>query len=93
MALREEFEKTGNWLFRWRGYLPFSFRNVLRREYNGFFAVIIVMFILETVGDLFVEGKLDFDTGWLILLGSGFVIWMILRSLKKYTTVLNVEGR
>ena len=22
MALREEFEKTGNWLFRWRSYLP-----------------------------------------------------------------------
>ena len=23
MPLREEFEKTGNWLFRWRSYLPF----------------------------------------------------------------------
>lgn len=22
MALREEFENTGNWLFRWRSYLP-----------------------------------------------------------------------
>jgi hypothetical protein len=22
MPLREEFEKTGNWLFRWRSYLP-----------------------------------------------------------------------
>jgi len=22
MALREEFERTGNWLFRWRSYLP-----------------------------------------------------------------------
>ncbi len=25
MALREEFEKTGNWLFKWRSYLPVFF--------------------------------------------------------------------
>lgn len=25
MALREEFERTGNWLFRWRSYLPVLF--------------------------------------------------------------------
>jgi len=24
MALREEFERTGNWLFRWRSYLPLA---------------------------------------------------------------------
>ena len=24
MALREEFENTGNWLFRWRSYLPLA---------------------------------------------------------------------
>lgn len=73
--------------------LPFSLRNVLRREYNGFFAVIVIMFMLETFGEIFVEGRLNFDTEWLILLGIGFVVWMVLRSLKKYTNVLNVEGR
>lgn len=73
--------------------LPFSLRNVLRREYNGFFAVIIVMFILETVGELFAEGELDFDLGWIVLVGIGFIVWLILRTLKKYTTFLNVEGR
>jgi protein-S-isoprenylcysteine O-methyltransferase Ste14 len=31
--------------------LPFSFRNVLRREYNGFFAVVITMFGLEVVSE------------------------------------------
>ena len=73
--------------------LPFSLRNVLRREYNGFFAVIIVMFILETIGELFAEGELDFDLGWIVLVGIGFIVWLILRTLKKYTTFLNVEGR
>lgn len=76
-----------------RSDLPFSFKNVLRREYNGFFAVIVVLFILETVGEVFSKGRLEFDLGWIIILGIGFVIWVVLRSLKKYTTILNVEGR
>ena len=76
-----------------RAELPFSLRNVLRREYNGFFAVIVVMFLLETVGELFAEGALEFDAGWLALLGGGFVVWLTLRALKKHTAVLRVPGR
>lgn len=73
--------------------LAFSVRNVLRREYNGFFAVIVVLSILETVGDLFATGRVVFDSWRIIILAVGFVIWVTLRSLKKYTTILNVEGR
>jgi protein-S-isoprenylcysteine O-methyltransferase Ste14 len=73
--------------------LPFSLRNVLKREYNSFFAVILVIFIFENVGEIYVKGKFDFDLGWLLLLGIGFTIWLVLRSLKKYTTVLHVDGR
>ena len=73
--------------------LPFSLRNVLKREYNGFFAVIVVMFILETVGEIYAEGEFDFDLGWLLLLGVGFIVWLVLRSLKKYTILLHVDGR
>ena len=73
--------------------LPFSFKNILKREYNGFFNVIVVFFILETVGEVVSEGMLEFDFGWIFLLSFGFVVWMVLRSLKKYTTILEVEGR
>jgi protein-S-isoprenylcysteine O-methyltransferase Ste14 len=73
--------------------LSFSLRNVLKREYNGFFAVIVVMFILETVGEIYAKGEFDFDFGWLLLLGVAFIVWLGLRSLKKYTTVLHVDGR
>jgi len=73
--------------------LPFSWKTVLKREYNGFFAIIMVMFILETVGELFAEGAFDFDFGWILLVSIGFIIWLTLRSLKKYTTILHVEGR
>ena len=37
MALREEFENVGNWLFRWRSYLPLIFIGILLlalREYE-----------------------------------------------------------
>jgi len=73
--------------------LPFSLRNVLRREYNGFFAVIVVMFILEVAGDLIYENKFDPDLMWYILFCIGLIVWISLRTLKKYTTLLNVQGR
>lgn len=100
--------KFGNEYFEWanktpvfiprfsqyrKASLPFSLRNVLRREYSGFFAVIVTMFILETVGEIFAEGRLEFDLGWVLLLGIGFIVWLTLRTLKKYTAILNVEGR
>jgi protein-S-isoprenylcysteine O-methyltransferase Ste14 len=73
--------------------LPFSLRNVLKREYNGFFAVIVVLFILEVAGELIVKNKFAVDLMWAILLGVAFIIWITLRTLKKKTALLNVEGR
>lgn len=73
--------------------ISFSWRKVLRREYGGFFAVIAVMFIFEMIGEFFAEGEFDFDLEWIVLLGIGFIVWVILRTLKKHTTLLNVKGR
>lgn len=73
--------------------LPFSIKNVLRREYNGFFAAILASFILEIFGGLFSTGKLDFDLGWTVIMGTAFIIWITLRTLKRHTKVLDVEGR
>lgn len=73
--------------------LPFSFKNVLRREYNGFFAVIVSMFLLETLGEIVLKGRMEFDWGWIVGVSVGFLIWITLRTLKKRTTVLDVVGR
>ncbi len=74
--------------------LHFSFLNVLKREYNGFFAVILVMFIFEIIGD-FVQHKqfINIDLFWQIIFGISLFIWIVLAILKKYTSLLNVEGR
>jgi len=73
--------------------LPFSLKNVLKREHNSFLTAIAVMFILETFGELFAEGEFDFDLGWILFLGIGFIAWLSLRTLRKHTTFLDVEGR
>ena len=73
--------------------LPFSLKNVLRREYNGFLAVILLLFLLDTAGGWIVDKTVKADQMWVILLGAAFIIWMTLRALKKWTTLLNVNGR
>ncbi|MBI5893053.1 MAG: DUF1295 domain-containing protein [Deltaproteobacteria bacterium] len=73
--------------------LPFSFKNVLKREYSAFFGIIASLTFLEVAGDLFVEGKLDFDLPWEILFAIGLMTYLTLRTLKKKTELLNVVGR
>ena len=77
---------------RFRNYrkpdMPFSLRKVLRKEYNGFFAVIIAMFILEVVGDLIVHRKFILEPQWAILVSLGFLVWVTVRVIKKKTSWL-----
>jgi protein-S-isoprenylcysteine O-methyltransferase Ste14 len=73
--------------------LPFSTRNALKREYNGFFAVIVALFALELASDIVTKGKPELDLMWAIILSFSFVVWIVLRTLKKKTNILNVEGR
>jgi len=73
--------------------LPLSVRNVLRREYSGFFAVVIIMFALEIIGDFVVLDELAVDPVWLIALAIGGAIYLTLRTLKRHTKLLRVAGR
>ncbi len=73
--------------------LPFSLRNVLKREYNGLFAMVISFTILNAISHLFVLHRFQIDVFWQIIFGSGTVLFLILRSLKKYTHVLEIAGR
>ena len=67
---------------------PFSLKKILRQEYHSFFALIVVMFILEITCNLYAEGELNFDLKWVVLLGFGSIIWGVLRVLTKYTKIL-----
>jgi hypothetical protein len=97
----EEFEEwasvTPAFIPRFHGWkpfkIPFCWRTVLQREYNAFFLIIAVFFLLDSIGDSVVEGRFKIDPAWFGLFIGGFVIFATLRTLKKRTHLLTVEGR
>jgi protein-S-isoprenylcysteine O-methyltransferase Ste14 len=73
--------------------VPFCWRTVLQREYNAFFLIIAVFFLLDLIGDSVAERRLAIDPVWLGIFIGGFVVFALLRTLKKRTRLLTVEGR
>jgi hypothetical protein len=73
--------------------LPFSLKTVLSREANSYLAVIVLMSLMDSVSNMVVTGQAYLSIGWSYLLGVSFVLWLLLRILKKYTQMLRVEGR
>ena len=75
--------------------MHFSFKNILKREYHGFFAVIISFYIFKQLGQYVVLNEIIYvpDMRWTVLLLMSFSIWTICRILKKFTKLLNVKGR
>ncbi|MFH2137246.1 MAG: isoprenylcysteine carboxylmethyltransferase family protein [Candidatus Omnitrophota bacterium] len=67
---------------------PFSLRKVLRKEFNGFFAIILGFTLIEIVGDVVVTGKLELATGWRVIFGTGCLVFLVILFLKKKTDIL-----
>ena len=81
-----------------RPQLPFSLRAVLRREYSGFYLIVVVMTLIELSGAILGEG-MSFaawwarDYLWVGGLAAATVIFLSLRALKRHTSLLRVPGR
>jgi protein-S-isoprenylcysteine O-methyltransferase Ste14 len=75
-----------------RSTLSFSLRNVLKREYSGFFGIIAVFFVLEVAVQLAVEHE-PIPVHWFVIFLSGLAVYFTLRTLKRNTTLLHVQGR
>ncbi len=81
-------------LARWQTPdMPFSYRFLLNREYTGFFVIISSFTFLEMVGDIISEGIFELDMEWIVFFFAGLVVYLTLRTLKKKTQILHVEGR
>jgi protein-S-isoprenylcysteine O-methyltransferase Ste14 len=83
---------------QWKSsHVDFSLKNVLKREYNGFFAIFISFALVDALKNLIhldhPHWKQIVHPFWQYAVGISFVIFIILRSLKKYTRVLDVQGR
>jgi protein-S-isoprenylcysteine O-methyltransferase Ste14 len=76
--------------------VDFSVRNVLKREYNGFFAVFLSL-ALVSAGKTYIHMTTDWeallDPFWQKALIGSFAVFFTLRSLKRYSRLLHVEGR
>lgn len=74
--------------------IPFSIKKVMKKEKNGLFALFLVFYLFETVGDYVVTGTYVFEQNWLSIgtIISG-VVYFILKYIKKYTSVLNEANR
>ena len=73
--------------------LEFSLRNVLKREYNGFFNLVFIMTALRIIGFAATMQQFYLDLPWIIIFATSFVIFGTLKILKKFTKVLDVAGR
>lgn len=90
-------ERTPAFFPKFRGWnradLPFSFRNVLRREYTALFGILAAFGVLEFGEHLLIERKFRLDMEWQLLALFGLAQLIVLRFLKRHTLVLHVEGR
>jgi protein-S-isoprenylcysteine O-methyltransferase Ste14 len=73
--------------------LSFSLKNVLRREYNNFFGIVFMLFLIKSVGGYFTRGSFTPSPIWCGFFAAGFLVWITLRTLKRNTEWLRVEGR
>lgn len=67
---------------------PFSWRRALRGEYTGIFLVVGGFAVLDAVTDSIAEKRVRFDPLWIILFAAAALTYVVLRTLKKHTSVL-----
>lgn len=73
--------------------LPFSVRNILKREYNSIINIFLIFTFLDLCRNFFLSGRIYLTTMWIyLIIGSG-IFWLIIRILHKKTKFLQVEGR
>ena len=76
-----------------RSKLPFSVRNVLKREYNSFVNIFVIFTLLDIFRNYFLSERIYLTNMWIYLFVSAFVIWIVVRIIHKRTRWLEVEGR
>ncbi len=73
--------------------LRFSLRNVLSREYNSFVNIFLIFTVLDFFRNYFLTERFFFTKIWIYSLAVTALIWIIVRSIHKYTKWLEVKRR
>jgi protein-S-isoprenylcysteine O-methyltransferase Ste14 len=103
--LRRKFgEIYDNWTYKVKAVIPtfknykksdlgFSFRNVLKREYNSLTNMFIVFAVLDITRNLAITGKIYVEPLYISMVVAAAIFWCVVRYLVKRTNFLYVEGR
>ena len=69
---------------------PFQWNVAVRREFYAATLILVAPFFLDMAEDYQDTGRLVFDPVWVVTATLGVLLFVILRYLKKYTSVLDV---
>lgn len=89
-------EKTPAFIPNFRGYiksdLSFSWKKVFKKEKNGLFALFLIFATFDISGE-FIENETQYN--YLLIAGcvATMITYIVLKYLKKNTTILNEAGR
>ncbi len=73
---------------------PFSIRKVLKKEKNGVWALFLLFYIFELTAQWAVTGTIHFEkTFWFWGAAGSTILYIVLKLIKKYTTLFDEEGR
>lgn len=75
--------------FRWiKSNRDFSVKKVMRREYSGILALSVSFAFVDFLKNLQFSGSIELNTFWIYVCSIGVILWFTLRSLRKWTNVL-----
>jgi hypothetical protein len=75
--------------------LPFSIKKILKKEKNGLFAIFLVLWVLQLCAQFWQNGQVDYTSKSFLfwaMMTTG-VIYVILKFIKRSTSILDEAGR
>jgi hypothetical protein len=72
--------------------LYFSWRKVLKKEKNGLVAIFVIFFVFNILGEM-INKENNYNYFFIVATIITIVNYLILKYLKKYTTVLSEKDR
>ena len=81
-------------LRRWRSPSgTCSTRRILRREYSALFGLAAAFAVMDAVGNFFLHGRLVIDPLWIGVFCGSAGVYIVLRTVKRSTSLLSETGR
>lgn len=73
--------------------MAFSLRTVLRREYSGAMGIASAFFFLELLEHFVIEHRFHPELSWVVFMTVTTIMFLVLRTLKRNTHILDVQNR